>query len=161
MATLLTLIETKQLTQITVPLDVREFPCRWVYVFPEMLNWINETLPNLEPGRLKASSTPQEQFDNVLYKWISGKEIRYDRMFKDLMPMADEVWELKTVDLRMFGWLCAPRKFIVVFGDYADSYKPPNIKASYEAARIRVINARNFLSLDEPKIAKGNFNALV
>jgi hypothetical protein len=132
-----------------------------IYGLPEFVKWLDEELPKLVPGRLRATETPQEQLDNLFYRWVSGKRIIYDRMFKDLMPMSDEVWEMKTVDLRIFGWLYKPCVFVAVFGDYADLYKPPNVKASYEAARRRVMQVRDNLDLDEPKFATGVFDDLV
>lgn len=161
MATLLKLLELNVLAEITVPLAYGEFPGRWIYGFPEMHRWMVEDLPQLEPGRLKATETPLEQFDNILYKWISGKDIRYTRMFQDLMPKQYEVWELKTADLRVFGWMYRPRKFISVFGDYADDYKGRRQAKSYNDAIEKVLKARNYLDLDEPKFVDGVFYDLV
>jgi hypothetical protein len=80
-------------------------------------------VPKLETGRLNSSLTPSEQLDDILHTWIAGEQVRYSRMFQDLMPAEDEVWEMKTADLRIFGWMYLPRYFIAVFGDYADHQK--------------------------------------
>ena len=157
MATIPTLVNDNVLDEIQVVLEDGEFPARQFYGS----RWQQDDLPNLEAGRLKATETPAEQLDNVLYKWIAGKEIKYDRMFKDLMPMKDEVWELKTADLRIFGWMYQPGKFIAVFADYADLYKGTRAKKSYEDARERVLKARAELKLDEPKFTGGTFDDLV
>jgi len=82
-------------------------------------------------------------------------------MFKDLMPATDEVWEFKTADLRIFGWLYRPRVFIAALLGYADFYKPPSPVGSYEDARKHVMSIRNTLDLDEPKYATGTFDDLV
>ncbi|MGA2817363.1 MAG: hypothetical protein ABSE67_13885 [Xanthobacteraceae bacterium] len=110
---------------------------------------------------MKAQDTPSEQVDNVLYRWISGKDIIYSRQFQDLMPMADEVWEMKTADIRIFGWMYQPRKFIAVFGDYADLYKGRNKTRSYDDARGKVVRERDNLDLDQPKFVSGTFDELV
>lgn len=149
------------LHKIEVPLDCGEEPERLIYGLPEFLRWIKEDLPSLETGRLKAADTPHEQLDNILYRWIAGKDVAYGRMFKDLMPGPEEIWEMKTADLRVFGWMYRPRIFIAVFGDYADFYKGQNAPASYTTARTRVKNARNSLDIDEPKFTAGNFDDLV
>lgn len=149
------------LHKIEVPLGRGEQPERLVYGFPEFVRWIKEDLPALETGRLKAADKPEEQLDNILYRWIAGKEVSYGRMFKDLMPGPEEIWELKTADLRVFGWMYKPRVFIAVFGDYADLYKGRNPVASYTSARTKVKNARNILDIDEPKFATGSFDDLV
>ena len=161
MATLHRLLESNILDEIVVPLEDGEFPSRWFYCFPEFRRWMNEELPKLKTGRLKSTESPREQFDNILYRWTSGKTIKYDKVFKDLMPRRDEVWEMKTVDLRLFGWMCQPRKYIAVFGDYADLYKSPSMKASYGTALSRVLRARARLNLDEPKYCSGVFDDLV
>jgi hypothetical protein len=149
------------LHKIEVPLDRGEQPERLIYGFPEFTRWITEDLPSLETGRLKAADKPREQLDNVLYRWIAGKDVAYGKMFKDLMPGREEVWEMKTADLRVFGWMYRPRIFIAVFGDYADSYKGRNPSANYTTARNWVKTARDSLDIDRPKFATGSFDDLV
>jgi hypothetical protein len=163
MATLDNLANRKPpaLHRIDVPLDRGEQPERLIYGLPELIDWMAIKLPLLEPGRLKAADAPSEQLDYALYRWISGGDVAYGRMFKDLMPMRDEVWELKTADLRIFGWMYRPRVFIGVFGDYADLYKGRNTSASYAKAIERVKVAREKLEIDQPKIASGKFDDLV
>ena len=51
------------------------------------------------------------------------------------MAMRDEVWELKTADIRVFGWIYRPLIFIAAFADYADLYKGKNAPRSYPDAR--------------------------
>jgi hypothetical protein len=77
------------------------------------------------------------------------------------MPMSDEVWEMKTADIRIFGWMYRPRTFIAVFGDYADLYKGKTQRRSYEDARRKIKKARDILDLDPPKFTKGTFDELV
>jgi len=161
MATLHRLVATGTLVPITVPLDNKELPERLIYGFPDFQHWLDNDLPKLETGRLRASESPEEQLDFMMYKWIARKENNYDRMFKDLMPLKDEVWEMKTADIRVFGWLYKPLIFIAVFGDYADLYKGRNVKASYEQAKRKVLKHRNNLDLDAPKFTPGAFHDLV
>jgi hypothetical protein len=155
MATIHTLLKDGVLVNITVPLGRNEFQNRYIYGLPSFIEWMNRDLPNLEAGRLRSTETPAEQLDNIFYRWVTGKEIRYDKMFKDLMPRGDEVWELKTADLRVFGWMVEKSKFIAVLGDYADFYKSRNPRASYESAKAKVISARDNIKLNEPKFITG------
>lgn len=99
--------------------------------------------------------------DAILWKWITGAPMQYGRMFKDLMPRQDEVWEMKTPDLRIFGWLYRPRVFIAACLEYADWYKEPTKIKTYGATRNRVVAMRDALDLDEPKFATGQYDALV
>ncbi len=161
MATILSLVEDKSLHRIPVPLDEGDCIYREIYGLPEFKKWLDEDLPKLSPGRLQASDTPAEQVDFRLYQWITGEEIQYSRHFKDLMPQADEVWELKMVDVRIFGWIYRPRVFIAVFGDYADLYKGKAKSKNYSDSIRKVKDARAQLDLDEPKYAGGTFDGLV
>lgn len=162
MATLASLTGTGgPLTDLSVPLGRHEVQARWILAYPQVIKWLQNDLPNLHQGRLNVAQTPLEQVDDLLYRWIAGKSIKYDKMFKDLTPMADEVWEMKTADIRIFGWMCEPRKFVAVLPGFADDYKGKDSWARYEAAKQAVIRARNALPLNEPKIATGVFDALV
>jgi hypothetical protein len=161
MATIHKLLTSGDLVDIVVPLSRKEFQSRWFYALPSFADWVSEVLPDLKTGRLNATETPAEQLDNILYKWIAGKEIRYERMFKDLSPKEDEVWEFKTADLRVFGWMVEKRKFVAVLGGYADFYKQPNQKSSYVNAKLEVLKARENLNLDEPKFITGVYDDIV
>lgn len=160
MATIDILLNRQALVRILVPTE-GEQRARWIYGFPKFQDWLAFELPRLLPGRLQAADSPQEQVDDILYRWITWKDMRYGRQFQDLMPVDDEVWEMKTADIRIFGWMYRPRKFMAVFGDYADLYKGKNHRRSYEDARRRVKRERDALDLDPPKFARGTFDELV
>jgi hypothetical protein len=160
MATLDMLLARQALVLILVPMDGKP-RLRRIHGFPEFQSWLTVDLPKLEPGRLKSPDPPKEQVDSILFRWIAGREIIYTRQFQDLMPGADEVWEMKTVDIRIFGWMYQPRNFIAVFGDYADLYKGKHAKRSYEDARRKVKRERDQLDLDQPKFVTGTFDELV
>ena len=162
MATLSTLSgDDGPLTKLAVHLEKGQLPLRSIYGLPEFMEGLTNDLPTWECGRLEADQTPQEQMDSILHTWISGRPIRYSRMLKDLWPTTDEVWEFKTADLRIFGWIYRPRVFIAVFLDYADWYKGPTIRETYDGTRNSVVGVRNTLDLDEPKFTQGTFDALV
>jgi hypothetical protein len=143
------------------PVAASELSQGSIYAYPDFVHWLRDDLPKLEIGRLQATETPQEQIDYMMYRWIAGKRIIYNRMFKDLMPIQDEVWEMKTADIRVFGWMYRPCIFIAVFGDYADLYKGRSATASYEGAKRRVVRERDRLDLDEPKFTSGVFDDLI
>jgi hypothetical protein len=160
MATIDTLLSRQALVRILVPTD-GEPRLREVYGLPEFQTWLAVDLPQLVQGRLQAPDPPQEQVDDILYRWITGKRFLYTRQFQDLMPTSDEVWEMKTADIRIFGWMYRPRMFIAVFGDYADLYKGRARQRSYEDAKRKVKRARAALDLDPPKFTGGTFDELV
>lgn len=149
------------LTHVTVALGRHRMPERTFYGCLEFMDGLTKEVPTWKTGRLKAAQPPADQMDDILRKWISGDEIKYGPMFKDLMPGRDEVWELKTADLRIFGWVYRPKVFVAALVGYADWYKPPNPTKSYNDAREKVLTARDALDLDPPKFATGVFDALV
>lgn len=112
-------------------------------------------------GRVQSAFTPAEQLINRLIQWITGEPMVHDRMFKDMEPQRDGVWELKTADLRIFGWMYKPKKFIAVCGGYTDDYKEPTKIKNYADDKRAVMTARNALPLDGEKFVMGDFDELV
>jgi hypothetical protein len=125
------------------------------------MHTLQTDFPAWRTGNLQSAQTPQEQLGVILAKWISGSPIPYLRGFSDLMPRSSEVWELKTADLRIFGWLYRPRVFIAVSLEFADWYKGRSPKRTYENARDEVIRERELIDLDMPKFATGTYDDLV
>jgi hypothetical protein len=161
MATLSTLLERKALIRVTVPLGRRQFHDRKFYAFPKCLEWMRNDVPRMVTGRIASASTPKEQLIERLRQWMAAEPMAYERMFRDMDPRSDNVWEIKTADLRIFGWLYRPRVFIAVSGGYADDYKEPTKIKNYADDRRGVVRARADLDLDLPKYVGGDFDELV
>jgi hypothetical protein len=118
-------------------------------------------VPKMVTGRIASAFTPNEQLYERLRQWIAGDPMIYGTWFHDLDPQSDEVWEMKTADLRIFGWMYRPVEFIAVRGGYADHYKEPTKIKTYADERREVVQARDVLPLDGEKYAKGGFDELV
>lgn len=105
MATLPSLTSQGALVQVRVHLGPDEgVPVRTIYALPEVSEWMANTLPKL-PIDVRADRSPKEELDDLLFNFISSQgNLIYDRMIKDLMPARDECWEMKTWQLRIFGW---------------------------------------------------------
>src|SRR4051812_33740079 len=114
MATFDTLLDEKRLFRVTLPLPRGQFHDRKLYAYPECLDWMRHEIPTMRTGRLMSAFTPKEQLIERLRQWMSGDPMAYGRMFHDMEPRSDEVWEMKTADLRIFGWIYRPREFIAV-----------------------------------------------
>jgi hypothetical protein len=99
-------------------------------------------------GRLASAFTPKEQLVERLRQWMAGEPMAYGPCFHDMEPREDGVWELKTADLRMFGWMYRAREFIAVRGGYADHYKEPTKIRNYADERREVVRSRDALPLD-------------
>jgi hypothetical protein len=152
--------EQKLLTRVTLRLPTGQFHERKMYAYPECVEWMRQ-VPTMTTGRVASDFTPQEQLVERLRQWMAGDRMEYGRMFHDMEPQADDVWEMKTADLRLFGWMYRRREFIAVRGGYADDYKEPTKTKNYADERREVIKARDALPLDGDKYVKGNFDELV
>jgi hypothetical protein len=149
------------LTLISVPLGPGRMPERLFYAMPDFMPWMTAEVPAMNQGRLNATQTPKEQLDNLLHKWIAGKPMKYPGTVNDLKPLQNGVWELKSIDLRIFGWIYRRKIFIASLGGYADDYKIPTPRKTYGSAIRHVVKDRDSLDLDPPKYTPGDHNALV
>jgi hypothetical protein len=161
MATLTKLLEEKKIIRVQLRLGRGKFDERKLYAYPECLEWMKAAVPKMVTGRVASDFTPAEQLIRRLTQWIVADLMAYNRMLKDMTPRSDEVWELKTPDLRIFGWMYRRREFIAVCGGYADDYKEPTKIRNYADDRRVVVTARNALCLNGEKFVSGEFNDLV
>jgi hypothetical protein len=160
MATFDRLLEDKTLVRVTIPLPRGQFHERKLFAYPDCLEWMRKEVPKMVTGRVASSFTPKEQLIERLRQWMSGDPMAYGRMFHDMEPKGDEVWEIKTADLRIFGWIYLPREFIAVRAGYADDYKEPTKIKNYADERREVVKARDALPLDGEKYTAGDFDEL-
>jgi hypothetical protein len=103
--------------------------------------------------------TPQEQFSALVSQFISGDDLIFNHDFKALHKNQrgmrnydDGVWELKTADVRLFGWFCNFDWFVGAAIDEAWRVKEHDLYAGY---REEVIRFRSGLDLNDPKFIPG------
>ena len=162
MATFEKIIKDRLLIPVVVRLPSGKFYDRYLYAYPDSLKWMKETVPTLQTGRIKSAQTPAEQLIMRLQQWLSGDPIKCGPMFKEMShPKNNDVWELKTDDLRMFGWMYQRKKLIIAAHGYADHYKEPTKTKNYADDVRAVMQARDALPLDGPKLVRGNFDDLI
>lgn len=68
------------------------------------------------------------------------------------------MWELKTDDTRIFGWVPRRDGFICCFGDHANEVK---LKDKYGAYMARTKLVRDLLDLDDPKFVSGDYEDVI
>jgi hypothetical protein len=162
MATFEKIIAERILIPVVVRLPRGKFYERHLYAYPASLRWMREAVPMLETGRLNCALTPAEQLMLRIQQWLSGDPIKRGPMFQELKyPKDNDVWELKTDDLRLFGWMYQPKKLIIAAHGYADHYKEPTKIKNYADDVRTVMRLRDALPLDGPKLVKGEFDDLV
>jgi hypothetical protein len=94
-----------------------------------------------------------EELDELLFTFISSKgKPAYGKTFKDLIPASDEIWELRTYQLRIFGWFYRKDDFIAALPLRKPALKNPG---AYDDAKKKVIAIRDGLPLDPPKFVGG------
>lgn len=141
------LVQGGFLEKIDVDLDVDELPQRVLYAYPQVVTWLSDTLPGLVvDGHFPSAATPLEQADALFYNYVIGRKIT-QMAPHSMRPKEPGVWELRTHDLRFFGWFYRKGVFII---SAADTKRNCKDGALYDAYRDNAINYRDALDLDPP-----------
>ncbi|MBD8665314.1 hypothetical protein IFT59_18905 [Rhizobium sp. CFBP 8752] len=152
MATLDELVANRVLLRERIKLGRKEFDDRKLYVSPEFRLWLRGTVPHLEPF-YETNIKPRMQAYELIKSFIIGRPFRGSRLFKRMSPRSDDIYELRTPDLRFFGWFPAVDVFLAVKGDDFETLK---LDASlYEKHRLETRAFRNDLDLNDPKYNAG------
>ena len=158
MATLTTLTASGALVAIDPWLGPREQPWRRIFATPNVIDWLDNQLPSLEPVMADPLMTggrmdPVEQIDHLFHEFVSGKDLSYYQACHIMSPATRGIWELKTTDLRLFGWFPAKDAFIVAEIESAARLK--SIPGLYGGYRDSAVRQRDAMDLDEPKAILG------
>jgi hypothetical protein len=156
MATLSMLITSGSLELIEVDLDPDILPQRCLYAFPSVIRWLEEVLPTLAPEWGEGKQTPLEQVDFLFSQFIAGGNVSHWQACHIMKPQPGDhhIWELKTKDVRFFGWF--PKKDIFVIAQ-AESAKKVKEHGLYRGMRNACVQCREWLDLDEPKAVVGGY----
>jgi hypothetical protein len=151
MATIAELESDGKLLAYEPDFEANEFPTRWIHIAPTFPTWLEKTLRSevADDGR---NISPYEQVEQVFYEYALGRPMVYGRDRRKLDPLTQHVWEVKTPDVRVFGWLPQKRHLIVVCGTMKRDLKPSK---KYDPHIQNVITFRNGLDLSVPKFLTG------
>lgn len=152
MATPQTLCEKEKLFKLDVPLSPGENVERVIYLSQRIIDWF-KTVPEMSTSIMGLEEAPDEQLDALLHDYITGAPLSYDKRFKKLNPRSQDVWELKTADLRIFGWFYRRNVFVAVAGE--EKRRLQDLYGMYAGYVGEVVRFRNDLPLDEPKYLPG------
>lgn len=153
MATAQQLEAQKILVSIEVELDPDEIPQRWIYGLPRVYDWMKNVLPGLETdGYIPGANRPDEQVDALLYSLISGRSA-FEMPPHSMDPEAHGVWELRTHDVRFFGFFWRKGVFIATAVDTKSNCEKHKLYTGY---RNECVFKRNQLDLDSPKFVEGS-----
>jgi hypothetical protein len=152
MATLIHLERLGQLYRFDPALSVREYEVRRMWALPKAWKWIVEVLPGAGSS-WNIQERPEEQLDALIYEFCVGQPLAVGARFKCLTHLGDGIWELKTADLRLFGWFTLKDCFVVSDIDDTSRIKRSNLYQGYCQQAVR---RRNSLDLNEPKFVPGD-----
>jgi hypothetical protein len=128
----------------------QEFRC--IYLSEKLKNWMNDVLPQLQ-ATWQTELTCQEQVGALVESFCAGDELDSSTQFRALRPIGQGVWELKTGDVRMFGWFVKKDHFIGVVAHDAYRVKYHDL---YHGLIGEVVRYRDALDLDDPKFVPGD-----
>jgi hypothetical protein len=129
-----------------------EFEDRQLWFFPEVVQWLLNDLPKLG-AFYPENQAPYLQANVLMKSFVLGAEFVEKTMFWKMRPYRDDVFELKSADIRFFGWFVKPKVFVVAcFEVFENVHAEPGVHDRY---RDEVIRKRSLLPLDDPKYIKG------
>jgi hypothetical protein len=153
MATPLQLHNAGTLYKYDPELPAKQAEIRKFYASKRMQQWVTNELPKLE-STWKIEQSPQEQLSELLDDiYCPGEPLTFDRQFKPLRYIEDGIWELKTADLRVFGWFFAKDCFVASAANQTNIIKQLHLYIPYGQEAIRL---RNQLDLNSPKFVPGD-----
>ncbi len=133
---------------------------RELFAFPHVIQWLREVLPTLEPELSLARAhelphgvqTPKQQLDDLFHDFVSGEDLDFYEKAHMMNPDTMSIWELKTIDLRLYGWVYRRCCFIIANIDSAVRCKEYSLYPTY---RDDTRKRRDLIELDEPKYVTG------
>ena len=153
MPTITDLVDSGVIVRIEVELAPRDQPLRLLYGTPQFVDWLREVLAGrVWPAQCLGQASPAEQIDDLFHSFLSGEPLVFTRQFRAIRAEENAVWELKTPDVRVFGWFMARDCFVAVFGNWADTIKDHDL---YRGYRIAIRRLRRELGVDATLCVKG------
>lgn len=157
MPTIPDLVDSGAIIRIEIALDVHEQPQRLLYGTPSFTTWLQQMIDGAAAdgnhARPLSHMSAAEQLDELFHAFVSGAPLLHNRQFRTIRAEDNAVWELKTVDLRIFGWFMARDCFAAVFGNWADTIKDHDL---YRGYRIAIRRLRRELGIDADLCVKGS-----
>jgi hypothetical protein len=158
MATLIQLANSGRLFKLDPELEVNEQEWRMIYTSPRLKDWIANDLPTLV-SKWEIETDPLQQLDALVEEFCSGTTLCFGPQFKPIQHVRGGIWELKTPDLRIFGWFHVKDCFIGWRAEDTEVVKTHNL---YYGLAGEAAHFRDQLDLDAPKFIPGdNPNAVV
>lgn len=154
MATLANLIDRTALLPVRVTPRRGRQESRCVYAIPSAYTWLMAEIVHSRVPGSGGRQSPREQVQFMLQSFIQGDDFSHYRLAHRMEPHDDSVWELKTADVRFFGWFYRMDVFVLAAGDFMAACKRHGL---YEGYRRQVVRERAALDLDPPDHVAGDY----
>lgn len=152
MATLLNLANANVIVRLNQPLPGRAQPIRSFFLRQEAIDDIQNKIVGA-PSDRGLDTSPLEELNDLLTVYVGGNQLAFGGQFHPLEHVDAGIWELKTVDVRVFGWFAAHDHFVCTNVDMKKTVKTGGLYPHY---RDRAVSFRHDLDLDEPKFVPGD-----
>lgn len=157
MATVEELVARGDLVQVSNKvLRSDQLPERVILLTGRAEKWMKEVLPSLETdGYVDGALTPKQQAFDLFRCFIAGDDLFASDWYpKPLRPFdqGHGVWELRTPDLRFFGWFVSKGTFVVSAVGVTEEVKDHQLYTGY---RNQAVFDRESLELDHPAFVLG------
>jgi len=127
MSTIAQLIDGKILHQYRAGVKVYD---RHVYGLQPFVDFVRGDLQGLSSS-WTVQETPAEQIAAFLADFCEGEVLEIRPHLKSLMHLGSGIWELKTADVRVFGWFPLKDVFIADDGGHAGDIKVNKLYPTY------------------------------
>lgn len=156
MTTIGQLVAQGRLLKLEDVLDPGELEDRLIYLHPRVASWMDENMETLEnDGFYDNVPSPQQQADDLFYEVISGADIISDWPPHAMIPSDTGVWELRTADLRFFGWFWRKGIFLLTGIDTKERCQTYSLYSGY---RDQCVRDREEFNLEPPAFCTGDLH---
>lgn len=125
---------------------------REMWFYRDTAKWLVEEFVEM-PTFYPESISNKKQAATLLKDFVTGEPFEPSINFWHMRPYENDVYELKTSDLRVFGWFARRKVFIAaVASTFEITHKANGIHGVF---RDQVISMRESLDLDAPKWVVG------
>lgn len=153
MATTDQLVEQGRLYKLEDILDPGELEERLIYIHPRVADWMDRNLETLEcDGFYDNVPSPQQQADDLFYEFVSGADIVSKWPPHAMTPNDTGIWELRTADLRFFGWFWRKGVFLITGCDTKERCQSYSL---YRGYREQCVRDRENFNLEPPAFCTG------
>jgi len=163
MATPDQLAKQGDLHKLEIHLEPGDLPQQRIFAMPRVTQWLKNQLPALRAdGYHDGAMSPKEQAYEQLRAFVVGDDLSMTagacgslKPAKLMHPPEHGIWELRTFDLRFFGWFWRKSMLIISAADTKARCRDHNLYSGYLDQALR---DRETLNLDEPKFLSGGYD---